>query len=142
MSRNAIYDALMEVGAGLIGTSFGTMQESGRRLKMWDRVQKPAIFQVEPDDMVKSQIGQLSKRTLKVTWVIYHAAGKDQSATPAAVSADILDAIDAALPALPGMYQTLGGLVVSAFVDGTIKKFEGDLDGQTIITVPISILVP
>ena len=39
-------------------------------------------------------------------------------------------------------YQTLGGLVYAAWVNGVIRKFEGDIDGQTIIAVPISILIP
>jgi hypothetical protein len=142
MSRNAVYDALLALGASINGASFGQIVESGRRLKMWDKAQKPALFQVEPDDNYKSHLGTLTKRSLKVTWVIYHNAGKDQSGTPASVTADILDAIDAILPSASGRYQTLGGLVYAAYIDGQIKKFEGDLDGQTIITVPITVLIP
>jgi hypothetical protein len=142
MNRNAIYDALVALGATLTGSSFGSIADSGRRLKMWDKAPKPALYQVEPDELYRSQAGQLTRRTLKATWVIYHQAGKDQASVPASVSADIMDAIDIALPEPVARRQTLGGLVYAAYIDGTVKKFEGDLDGQTIITVPITILVP
>lgn len=142
MSTNAIYDALLALGASISAPSTGPIAESGRRLKLWDRAQKPALFQVEPDDNVTSKLGQLNKRTLEATWVIYHAIGKDQSTTPAAASADLVDAVLAAFVKPGGYYQTLGGLVTAAYVNGKIRKFEGDLDGQTIIVVPITILVP
>ena len=140
MNRNAIYDALMALGSGVTG-SFGGFVDTGRRLKLWDQAQFPALYQVEPDDMVTSHLGTLPKRELKVTWVIYHAVGKDQSSTPARTTSDMIDAVEAVFPVVAA-YQTLGGLVHAAFIDGTIKKFEGDLDGQTIITIPITLLVP
>lgn len=141
MSRNAIYDALLALGASITG-SFGSIQESGRRIKQWDKVQKPALFQVEQLDDVKSNLGTLQRRTLKVTWMIYHDAGRNQSIEPARTSADIIDAIERVMPNIAGSYQTLGGLVYAAWVDGQIRKFEGDIDGQTIIAVPISVLIP
>jgi hypothetical protein len=54
----------------------------------------------------------------------------------------ILDAIEAAFrPALPGARQTLGGLAYRAFIDGTIHKDNGDLDGQAMLIVPINAVV-
>ena len=141
MSRNNIYDALLALGTTITG-SFGSIQESGRRVKQWDKVQKPALFQVEPDDDVKSQLGTRVQRTLKVTWLIYHDAGRNQSVEPSRTSADIIDAIEVVMPNNANGYQTLGGLVYAAWVNGVIRKFEGDIDGQTIIAVPISILIP
>ena len=38
--------------------------------------------------------------------------------------------------------QTLGGRVHKCWIEGRIQKFQGDLDGQTLIVVPIKILVP
>ena len=142
MTTNAIYDALLALGASISTASTGPIVESGRRLKLFDKAQKPALYQVEPDDNVASKLGQIGRRTLNVTWVIYHNIGKDQSTEPARATADLVDAVLACFQRPGGFIQTLGGLVTAAYVNGKIRKFEGDLDGQTIITVPIDILVP
>ena len=142
MSTNAIYDALLALGASVTTASTGPMIETGRRLKLFDKAQKPALFQVEPDDNIASKLGQLQRRTLEVTWIIYHSVGKDQSTVPARATADIKDAVLGLFPTANGRLQTLGGLVVAAYVNGRIRSFEGDIDGQTIITIPLTILVP
>lgn len=142
MSRNAIFTALLALGGGVTAGVLGPLAETGRRLKVWDQAAMPSLFQVEPNTDTASKLGTLPRRTLKVTWVIYHNAGKDQGSVPAAVTSDLLDSIEAAFPTIAGSYQTLGGLVAAAYIDGTIHAFEGDLDGQTVVTVPISILVP
>ena len=143
MSTNAIFDAALALVSG-VTWSGGGFVESGRRLKQFDQAQQPSIFQVEPDeDFNAKSDGLLTKRTLSVMWVIYHAAGNDQSIEPARYTSDLIDALTAAIPnRLPGTRQTLGGLVHAIFIDGKIRKFEGDLDGQTIITVPVTIILP
>ena len=84
-----------------------------------------------------------SKTILSASWLIYHDAGKDPEATPATQSNLILDAIQALFPADdPDNVQTLGGLVHYARISGKVFKDPGDLDGQALIIVPISILVP
>jgi hypothetical protein len=45
-------------------------------------------------------------------------------------------------PALPGARQTLGGIAYRAFIDGTIHKDNGDLDGTALLIVPITIILP
>lgn len=143
MSTNDIYDALLALGAGLRWGDAQQFEETSRRLKMWDKAPDLALYQVEPEDEERSADGQLDRETLHANWVIYHRAGKDQSATPARVTTDILDAVKALFKLEPmGTKQTLGGLVYRTFVNGKITKAEGDLDGQTMIVVPITILVP
>ena len=142
MSRNAVYDAVLALGQAVTPGGAGTaLGETGRRLKDPTQCQMPALFQVEPDERVKSHLGQMAKRELGVVWIIYHEAGKDQSATPARYTADLMDRVDAALAA-PVFRQSLGGQAYAAFIDGQIRKWEGDDDGITIITVPINILLP
>ena len=51
----------------------------------------------------------------------------------------VLDAIDAALAPSGEARQTLGGLVSHCRVDGTVMRDPGDLDGDGMVIVPISI---
>lgn len=139
VTRNQIYEALLELG----GSSSIGFSEKGRRLREFDAAQKPALFQIEHVDSYQAKAGQLRHRTLKVTWVMYHEVGRDPNTVPAVTTADMLDALDALFPdAIGPCKQTLGGLVHSVWIDGTVQKFEGDLDGQTIIVVPITISIP
>jgi hypothetical protein len=143
MSTNDIFDALLALAASITWEGGQTFAETDRRLKLWDKAPAPSLYQVEPDEDIRSQDGQLDRETLNVKWVIYHRAGKDQSTTPSRTTSDILDAVKAAIrPTLPGALQTLGGRVHRTFISGKIIKAEGDLDGQTMIVVPISIIVP
>jgi hypothetical protein len=142
MSRNAVFDALLAL-TDITWGSGQQFQERSRRLKMWDKAPAPALYQIEGSESVMSTDGQLDKRTARATWIIYHVAAKDQSATPAQTTNDILDALEAKFrPALPGARQTLGGLAYRAFIDGTIHKDNGDLDGVAQIIVPITIILP
>lgn len=140
MSRNGIFNGLLELGAEIEpgGQPWG---EYGRRLKSPDQSQMPALFQVEPMESYQSRLGQMAKRQLSAMWIIYHSAGKDQAIAPAQFSSDLLDLIDAKLAA-PIHRQSLDGQVYAAFIDGEIKKWEGDDDGLSIIAIPISILLP
>lgn len=142
MSRNDVFDALLALSDVTWGNS-ETFTERSRRLKMWDKAPSPSLYQIEGTETIQSLDGQLDKQTLRANWIIYHRSGKDQSATPAETSNAILDAIDAAFrPVLPGARQTLGGLAYRAFIDGTIHKDNGDLDGTAMLIVPITIIVP
>jgi hypothetical protein len=140
MSRNQIYDALLALGSAVqpAGSAWG---ETGRKLKTSDKAQMPALFQVEPDEDHQSKLGQMKRRELSVIWIIMHTNGKDQGNVPARFTADLLDLIDAAFPDRPNV-QRLGGLVHAAWIEGQIRKWEGDTDGITILTVPIKLLLP
>lgn len=142
MIRNQVFDALLELADATWGDN-ERFAERSRRLKMWDKAPAPALYQVEGSETVASIDGQRDTRTLRASWIVYHRGGKDQSATPAETSNAILDALEAAFrPALPGARQTLGGLAYRAFIDGTIHKDNGDLDGQAMLIVPITIILP
>jgi hypothetical protein len=83
----------------------------------------------------------MQKRQFSAMWFIYHSAGKNQAKIPAETTSDLMDQIDAKLQANVHR-QSLGGLVYAAFIDGQVRKWEGDLDGLTIIMIPIRILLP
>ena len=142
MSRNAIYDALLAIGTAIApgGVAWG---ETGRRMKDPGQAQMPALFQVESEEHVDSQLGRLARRKLHVTWVIYHNTGADLTVAPARFTADAIDAILLALgPTAAGDRLSLTGQAYAAFVEGSIKRFAGDLDGIELVTIPITILLP
>lgn len=139
VTRNQIYDALLALGTNS-GIAF---KETGRRLRQFDAAAKPALFQIEPAEDYRTAMGQLRRRVFKATWVIFHNEAEDPNAVPAATTADLLDMLDALFPDSNGpIKQTLGGLVHSVAIDGIVQKFEGDLDSQTVISVPLAITVP
>ena len=143
MSRNAAFDALFVLGAAATWGGGKRFAESGRRLKTWDKAQQPALFQVEPEEIIQSVDGQLHKRMLHANWIVYHNVGRDQGAVPGAETNDILDALEAALrPPMANARQTLGGLAYRVFVSGNVLKITGDLDGQAMIVVPITLILP
>lgn len=144
MSRNVAFDALLAIGASIPpGGGATTWAETGRRLKAETQAQKPALFQVDGDTTTESRLGQLSIRKPQVHWVIMHDAGTDQSIEPSRYSADLVDAIEAKFNVDKGIkFETLGGNVYSAFIDGTIRRVPGDLDGTEWIIVPITLLIP
>lgn len=78
-------------------------------------------------------------------WVIINN-GQDPNDEPISALNDLLDKIDAALATdLPHPYKqvcTLGGLVQHCWIDGTIDKQAGDINGIGIARIPIKILVP
>jgi hypothetical protein len=142
MSRNAIFNALLALGQAIEPAGAGSKWgESGRRLKSIDAAIKPALFQIEPEEDFQSRLGQMPKREFGAMWIIYHEAGKDQAAIPAEYSSDLIDLIEAKLAA-PVHRQSLDGQAYAAFINGKIRKYEGDDDGLSLIIVPISILVP
>jgi hypothetical protein len=87
---------------------------------------------------------QQAVTTLGASWLIYHQAGKDDDVVPAVTTNAILAAVRRLFvdPADPDFAQTLRGRVHKCWIEGRIQKFQGDLDGQTLIVVPIKILVP
>jgi hypothetical protein len=143
MSRNVIFDALLAFGEKIAPPGGASAwAETGRRLKDPTQARMPALFQCEGDDEYQSQLGQMRRRELQVTWVVYQNAGADQGAIPSEASQDFKDALDAAFSDRGVMLETLGGLTFAAFIKGAVRRFSGDFDGIELITVPISIILP
>ena len=144
-SRETIFQALFDLAASVTwGSPRAGFAHSARRVKHWDDLPaQPALCQAEQGEDVVEVTGRPSITTLSATWLIYHDAGKDPAATPASLSNQILDAVQALFPSGdPDQVQTLGGLVHHCFISGRVFKDPGDLDGQALIIVPIKILIP
>lgn len=155
-SREAIFAALfalVSTGEGQAGTiTWGageTLGYTSRRVKLWDDLPvQPALCQAEHDETYAQYTRLPYKRTLTASWLICHRAGADPSAVPAQASNALLDAIEALFsppptdPGWPDERLTLGGLVHHCFISGKLFKDPGDLDGQALIIVPITLLVP
>lgn len=144
MDAEPIYAALFELAAGLSWNS-GAIAFASRRVKTFDDLPaQPALCQAETDETMTQVTSQQATTTLGASWLVYHQAGKDDDAIPAQTTNEILAAVRAVFvdPTDPSFAQTLGGLVHKCWIEGRIQKFQGDLDGQTLIVVPIKILVP
>lgn len=153
-TREAVYGALFAL---LAPVQFGSppagwQSDPSRRLKLYGEVpapDQPAVFQAEHATEEYVQLSNLPYRRIwKASWVVYHKAGDaSAAAVPAIVNNLILDALEAAIapiPADPGYPKrnTLGRLVHHCFIDGNLFKDPGDLDGQAMLIVPITMLVP
>jgi hypothetical protein len=139
MDAETIYQALFDLTASL-GLAF-----TARRVRTFDDLPaQPALCQAETEETVTQVTGRPSITTLGAHWLLFHQAGKDSDAIPAQTTNALLAAVRALFvdPDEPDGAQTLGGLVHKCWIDGRIQKFQGDLDGQTLIVVPIKILVP
>ncbi len=139
-----IYQALFDLASGLTWPS-GALAFASRRVKAFeDLPAQPALCQAEHDETVAQRTGMESVTTLGAAWLIYHQAGKDDDAVPAQTTNAILAAVRALFvdETQPDLAQTLGGLVHKCWIEGSIQKLQGDLDGQSLLVVPIKILVP
>ena len=139
------------VGALLrrVATAYAWASPPSRRLKLWSDVpasMRPACFLFEggAETYEDAAVGA-PKRSLHVRLFIYVDA-HDPAAIGAAALNTIMDALDQALvPAgcdLPLGRMTLGGIAYRASIDGKPLKDPGDLDGDGLLVVPITIVLP
>lgn len=150
MNRNQIYQALFDIGSGISWDSPArTWAYYSRRLQIWTECpNQPAFYQVEHDNEIGQMTGMPYKNVLKATWIVYQDTAKDETVVGAIENNLILDALQAAMaPQIVAGQQyvdrnTLGGLVYHAFIDGVTFQDGGDLDGQGVMTIPITLLVP
>lgn len=147
--REPIYEALFAKAASVTWGSAQTFQFTSRRIKLWADIPAfPALCQAEHREQQTQATNLAYKRKFTASWFLYHQSGRDPAAIPASDNNAILDGIEAALepgPADPGYLdgrQTLGGLVHHCWIDGAILKDPGDLEGDALLIVPISLLIP
>lgn len=145
--------SLASTGEGLAGAftwaGGGPFAFTSRRVRTFDDLgagRQPALCQAEHEEDVHWPTNQDPKITLSASWLIYVNTG-DPNAVPATTTNAILDAVKALFvdPGPEGVQhlqmQYAGG-VYRVWIEGKIQKFQGDLDGQTLIVVPIKIMVP
>ena len=120
-----------------------------RRLKLWSDVppaMRPACFLFEGGaETYADAAGAMPKRSLQVRLFVYVDAHDPATVGAAALNA-IMDALDEALePAGADLAlgrTTLGGAVYRASIDGKPLKDPGDLDGDGLLVVPITLVLP
>lgn len=129
-------------GSATFTTGFLTVS---RRLKIWrDVAAQPALFVRNADDTVADRPHRMPARlTMNAEAWVYNQTGPGEANAPSVLQNYLLDALcDALEPATGVELLTLGGLVHNCWIEGTIERHPGDLDGQAIAIIPISILLP
>ncbi len=139
------------VGALLrrVTTAYAWASPPSRRLKLWSDVpasMRPACFLFEGGaETYENSTAGASKRSLQLRLFIYVDA-HDPATIGAAALNTIMDALDQALAPtgsdLPLGRLTLGGVAYRASIDGKPLKDPGDLDGDGLLVVPITIVLP
>lgn len=142
MDTEAIYAALFNQLKDNLGTQIKTYS---RKLKAADEIapaDQPALFQVQGNQVANAQTKLPNKWTLFADLFLYvHTEGTDAQA-PTELLNPLRDAIvDVIEPDTPTMEQTLGGLVHSCRINGTLEIFDGALGEQAIAVIPVEIIV-
>lgn len=133
-------------------TSGGQFNQYGRRLTNPEGAAspgKPALFLIKPNENYTTENEGTTPpvRTLDFYAVIYTDVGNDETAVPADVIDDLLDAVDTQMA--PGAVdqlrnggrQTLGDLVYNAYVSGEPDIGPGDEQGKGSTVVPIKVVL-
>jgi hypothetical protein len=137
MNREAIYAALFT-----LVSSDPALQTVSRKLLHWSDVpasQRPALFMAQKREAVVQSTGRPGRWLLTVDLYVYVSTkGNDY---PGAVLNPILDLISSKLDnPIPGVPQTLGGLVQWARIEGAIETDEGTLGDDAVAIIPVHIL--
>ena len=120
-----------------------------RRLKLWSDVppaMRPACFLFEGGvETYQNAAGSVPKRSLAVKLFVYVDAHDPARIGAAALNA-VMDALDEAL-APTGVdvglgRNTLAGTAYRCAIEGRPMKDPGDLDGDGLLVVPVTIVLP
>lgn len=151
MDREKIYSALFTRLQQSVRGSPSNARTVERRLREIEDIppeQMPYVGQVQMDEVVRCDIpGVVSRHELHVIIYAYVATQKDDANGPAAVLNPVLDAIqqvftpdtDSQDPNLSNC--TLGGLVISAYIEGKISTSQGNLGEKELAVVPVTLLL-
>ena len=116
-----------------------------RRLQLWSDVpasQRPALFMTEHHETPTYRSENTPAVTTISVDVFVYIDASDRSRVPSTDLNSILDGIDAALAPGPGeQRQTLGGIVSHCRMEGQILKDPGDLDGDGLLIIPVTIML-
>ena len=136
MNREPIYAALFAKFANIPG-----VVTVGRKLRHWadvNPIEQPALFQAQKSETAIRSTGLNPKWQLELTLYLYVNTSGDVS--PTVTLNRIMDAVLTALQPLPGLMQTLGGLVHDCRVEGRIETDEGVMGDQAVALIPVFII--
>jgi hypothetical protein len=143
--REAISEALFTQLQKANGTGAGqfNFQSFERGLKSWGSVpaaNQPAAFLVKwKESLTQVNLG-LTVYVLDYLLVIYLQVDPSTGTVGETTCNAILDALDLALQSKPPYEkQSLGGLVINAWIEGEVMIDTGILDQQAAIFVPIKV---
>lgn len=141
--REAIYAALF---AKLV-PAYAWKNTPARRVKLWSDVPvetRPAMFQFEGHDEQWNWSNSANPQVIFEASIFIYTSCPDPE-VGATILNEVLNAVTGALiPGVPDLQtgrQTLGGLVHSARIQGSVTRVPGDLDGDGMAIVPIRMLV-
>ena len=139
---SALFSLMSGVSFSLQGGA-GGFKTVSRKLKHWSDVSvsdRPALFMSCHGETPVYRAENLPAYQKLSVHVYVYLSTRDVSIIGDIDISSILDAFDAALSPGPGeQRQTLGGLVSHCRVDGDILRDPGDLDGEGLIIIPISL---
>ena len=132
-----------------VSAAFPWAEPPARRLKLWSDVppaMRPACFLFEGgSESYENAAGSTPKRKLLLRLFIYVDA-RDPGTVGASQINAILDALDAALaPSGTDIALgrcTLGGTAYRCSIEGKPLKDPGDLDGDGLLLVPVTVVLP
>jgi hypothetical protein len=157
VSREIVMEAIfakinaMTFGSQINGAS--TWLYTSRRLKLWNAVdptQQPACFLVTHQETDEYRGLGLERRRLNLMCWCYSRSG-DANAVPPNLGQTDLDTMmesfeqafgPAAVDNFSTNQCTLGGLVYFVRIEGKVFKDPGDIDGQTLLLVPLLVEFP
>jgi hypothetical protein len=140
-SRNDVAAALLAKLAGAY--AFTSTSRRNRDPQRIGPSQAPCLFLLDHEESYTRPSPDVPPvREIAFVALVYVDVGNNENAIPAAVMNDILDALDVALAGDPCTgRETLGGLVFSCTIDGTIERSSGDMTGKAAAAVPISVVL-
>lgn len=142
MYREQVMTALFNLVSGAY-----TFKSFERRLVMPSKTKAfPALFLISTAETFEPRPARQlpPKQLIDVQVWVYTDGGKDPDVAPEIELNNALDALERALaPSIMAGVQTLGldGLVSHCWIEGTIERYPGALDGVAKAIVPIKILM-
>jgi hypothetical protein len=128
----------------LLGSIPG-IKSSSRRPALWDdATAKPALYMGNPAETYVYQNGTATPPIVILDFdvFLYIDTGMDPNSTPDTAINNLLDAIEAAITPPVGQAQTLGGVVNHAWIEGSVHRVPGYLNGQGMVLFTVKTLVP
>lgn len=146
-TRETVFQALFDHVAPLQVDGEYVWKTRSRKMVLWagcPRDMRPAIYLAEREQGQRQAASGLPVRSWKGLFVIYTDASNCTDENPGSkILNPLVDYVEQLMRVpLGAQFQTLGGVVHHAFIEGEIFFDPGDLDGDGMAIIPITLLVP